>query len=350
VPRVNAFKFLNKMIALALLLSFLAGCGRAGLSRQDIATLRSLKQIDDFPLYTMVYQGSYEEVASAAIAPDTSLANLLPVERSLPTPAWACSLFAALGDPERMLYGRNFDWQFSPALLLFTDPPGGYASVSMVDLAYFGFDGEQSRGLADLPLRKRRALLDAPRMPFDGMNERGLVVGMAAVPPGGMRADPGKGTVGSIQVIREMLDHAADVDEALALLDRYNIDFGGGPPIHYLIADRSGRAVLVEFYQGQRHLFYSDGPWHRATNFLRASVDDPSGQCRRYDALDRRLAQSAGRLSGQEAMDLLSQVAQGNTQWSAVYDLSAGSVTVALGRDYQDLYTFALEEAGKLGN
>jgi hypothetical protein len=337
---------LGQFIGLVIFLWLAVGCSATDLSRQDGATLKSLKQVDDYPLYTMVYRGSYEEAATATGAPDANLADLLPADRPLPTSAWACSLFAALGDPEALLYGRNFDWEFSPALLLFTNPPGGYASVSMVDIAYFGFRGERAKELTNLPLRERRALLEAPRLPFDGMNERGLVVGMAAVPPGGMRDDPDKPTVGSIRAIREMLDHAGDVEEALALLDRYNVDHGGGPPIHYLIADRSGRAVLVEFYQGQRHLYYNDAPWHLATNFLRASVDDPAGQCRRYDALDRHLVESEGRLSSQEAMDLLSQVAQGNTQWSALYDLTAGRVSVAMGRDYQAVHTFGLEGIG----
>ncbi len=35
-------------------------------------------------------------------------------------PAWGCSLFAFFSDPQAMLYGRNFDWEYSPALLLFT--------------------------------------------------------------------------------------------------------------------------------------------------------------------------------------------------------------------------------------
>jgi hypothetical protein len=104
--------------------------------------------------------------------------------------------------------------------------------------------------------------------------------------------------------------------------------------------------VLVEFYRGQRHVYPNEGPWHLATNFLRASVDDPAGQCRRYDALDRRLVGGEGRISSQGAMDLLAQVAQGNTQGSAVSDITTGSVTVAMGRDYQDMYTFELDEIG----
>ena len=45
-----------------------------------------------------------------------------------------------------MVYGRNFDWQYSPALLLFTNPPDGYASVSMVDIEYL-VGAENTEGL-----------------------------------------------------------------------------------------------------------------------------------------------------------------------------------------------------------
>jgi len=52
----------------------------------------------------------------------------------------------------------------------------------MVDIAYLGFEGSKAGALTNLPLVERRALLDAPSLPFDGMNERGLAIGMAAVP------------------------------------------------------------------------------------------------------------------------------------------------------------------------
>ena len=130
--------------------------------------------------------------------------------------------------------------------------------------------------LADLPLDEREALLNAPFLPFDGLNEHGLAIGMAAVPPGNVPPDPGKETIGSLGIIREMLDHARDVDEALAILQSYNVDMEGGPAIHYLLADRSGRALLVEFYQGEMVVTPNEAAWHQATNFLRAAAgDDP---------------------------------------------------------------------------
>jgi hypothetical protein len=228
-----------------------------------------------------------------------------------------------------MHYGRNFDWRYSPALLLFTDPPDGYASVSMVDIAYLGL----ADGVTDLPLSGRRALLDAPFWPFDGMNEHGLVVGMAAVPESAMPHDPEVETIDSLAVIREMLDRARDVDEALDIMQSYNIDWSGGPALHYLLADATGRSVLVEFYQGEMVLIPNETNWHLATNFLRSSVGEfDQGQCWRYDTIAQRLAQAEGRLTTQEAMALLDDVSQSNTQWSIVYGITTGEISVAMGR------------------
>ncbi|RLC71101.1 MAG: hypothetical protein DRJ03_30690, partial [Chloroflexi bacterium] len=294
----------------------------------EAVTLDSLEMVDDYPLYTMRYYGAYSQRASSA----DGVAN----------PAWACSLFAALGNADNLLYGRNFDWEYSPALLLFTNPPDGYGSVSMVDIAYL-VDAGQVRTLTDLPLEDRRPLLDAPLWPFDGMNERGLVVGMAAVPPGDMQPDPNKETVGSLGVIREMLDHAANVDEAVAILKSYNIDMEGGPAIHYLIADSSGRAALVEFYQGEMVVIPNETGYHLATNFLRASVGESAeGQCGRYDRIRHRLTETEGRMTAQGGMNLLEEVSQGGTQWSVVYEMGSGNVNVVMGREYNDVHVLHL--------
>jgi hypothetical protein len=306
-----------------------------GLSEQEAATLDSLKKVDDYPLYTMRYYGSYDRRASSDGIQWLASASV--------PPTWACSLFAALGDANNMLYGRNFDWEFSPAVLLFTSPPDGYASVSMVDVAYLGFGGSKATTLTELSLAERQALLRAPFLPFDGMNERGLAVGMAAVPPGDMKPDPNKETLDSLRVIRKMLDQASSVDEAVAILQRYNINMNGGPPLHYLIADRSGRAMLVEFYQGKMVLMPNDRPWHQATNFLRSAVgENAQGQCWRYDTIFRQLTQAEGRLNAQEATSLLADVSQEGTQWSIVYEMNTGDVKVSMGRRYGNMHTFHL--------
>ena len=49
-----------------------------------------------------------------------------------------------------------------------------------------------------------------------------------------------------------------------------------------------------------------------------------------------------GVLTVVEGMDLLSDVAQENTQWSVVYDLSHGGTHVVMGRGYVRTHTFQL--------
>ncbi len=342
MTKKRRFNLGPKLIGIAILLAWLVAIIWLV---KPVATLYSLEQVDDYPLYTMHYYGSYEQALSAVDV----LGRFIDVASSTASraeaePGWACSLFAALGNADRQLYGRNFDWQFSPAVLLFTDPPDGYASVSMVDIAYLGFGSNEVDRLADLSLIGRGALLNAPYLPFDGMNEHGLAVGMAAVPPGGMRPDPNKETIDSLRVIREMLDHARNVDEAVDIMGSYNIDMGGGPPIHYLMADASGRAVLVEFYRGEMHVIPNETPWHLATNFLRAAAgDSPQGRCRRHDTIDERLTKAEGQITTQEAMNLLADVSQSSTQWSVVYEMSSGGVNVAMGRAYDQVHTFSAE-------
>jgi hypothetical protein len=311
------------------------------LSAEEIATLGSLEQVDDYPLYTMRYVGAY----APSTLTDEDFSQPESIYLRVPEACqagWGCTLFAALGDAETRLYGRNFDWRFSPALLLFSDPPDGYASVSMVDIAYLGFDGSRSKNLVDLSLSERKSLLDAPSLPFDGMNEQGLAVGMAAVPPGEMQADSSKKTIDELAVIREILDHAASVDEAVEILSSYNIDMGN-VPLHYLVASATGEAALVEFYQGEMHVFRNVDPWQLATNFLVASTNgNPQGQCPRYDRISQELQETGGQLTAQDALSLLADVSQdhpqegSNTQWSIVYDMTSGEIHIVMGRDYEN--------------
>ena len=315
-----------------------------GLTEQEAATLSSLIKVDDHPLYTMRYIGAYD-TRQSFVDPSLEIAS----QRSLAMtkPAWGCSLFAALGDANNMFYGRNFDWEPSPAVLLFTEPPNGYASVSMVDIAYLGFTGIRADTITDLALAERRALLRTTSLPFDGMNARGLAIGMAAVPDGQMKNDPSKPTIDSLMVIRKILDFAATVDEAVAIFRQYNISWGGGPPLHYLVADQTGRAALIEFYQGAMHIIPNETQSHQATNFLQSSVQNPAGQCWRRDTIVRRLGANDGRTNLGDAMQLLRDVSQNITQWSIVYGMSSGKVDVTMGRPYDRIHSFELRLAGK---
>jgi hypothetical protein len=289
------------------------------------ATLASLRKVDDHPLWTMRYRGGYDRFAT--------------ITPTLPPTGFGCSLFSAHGDPADPVFGRNFDYDHQPALLLFTAPPDGHASVSMVDVSYLGLKSE-----ADFTTEAgRRALLKAPLLPFDGMNAKGLVVGMATVPHWRPGADPARRTVGSVRIMRLVLDGAATVDEALEVFGRYNVDPSGSPPLHYMVADAAGRSAIVEFVDGAMVVHRGQGPWQAMVNFAVTGSTEQSRQAdHRYRTAAEALEADAGRLPAARAMGLLARLQQGHTQWSIVYGGKTGEVRLTTGRRYGTVHEFRL--------
>jgi len=304
-----------------------------------IKTFRSLKKLDDFPLYVMHFYGDYPlpNYAHKVSPPQYIQIGNRPGN----SPLWACTCFSTKSEQGSQLLARNFDWYDHPALLLFTDPPSRYASVSIVDISYLGYSK------SDTPDKNPGGLFQSPLLPFDGMNERGLAVGMMAVPAAHAPNDPQKQTVGSLVIIRLMLDHAKNVEEAVAILKNFNIDFHQGPPLHYFITDRSGRSVVVEFVNRKISVLPNTHSWQVATNFIITglSPENARASCWRYKKVWETLENQVTRLSSLNALSLLKDVSQGNTIWSVVYDTSSLEFLVVMGKKYDQVHEFNLKQA-----
>ncbi len=273
------------MRRLALLVVLLAGCG--GQSER-------LRQVDPFPLYELT-----------TTSPTPSLARA--------SGGGACTVFFAGG-----VLGRNFDFDDHPALLLHHRPPGAYKSVSLVDIAYLGVErGEEPTA---------EELAGAARLPFDGMNERGVAVAMAAVPEA---RSPRGDAVGSLGVMRLVLDRAASVDEAIAIFRATAVDFTGGPPLHYMVADAAGASAVIEYVRGRVRVLRDQ---RVMTNFV-LTGDAPA---------DDRYRTAAAGLGRTDALRLLERVKQPHTRWSVAYDLRTRTVRVVMGQRYGRELTFAV--------
>jgi hypothetical protein len=307
------------------------------LSCGPVMTLASLRQVDDHPLYVMRYYGPFTSDLLLRTGVEEDIYERI---RQMAMPE-ACTCFAGLSAEGEKIFGRNFDWYDHPALLLFTDPPNGYASISIVDIYYLGYDAEGPSRIG------RAALLLAPYLPFDGMNEAGLAVGMMAVPHARGSSDPQKPTIESLRAIRVMLDGASSTEQAISLLGEYNVVFAG-PPLHYLISDASGDSAVVELIDGQMNVIANDEPWQVATNFLLTELAPcgASSPCSRYNGAYGALAAAGGSLSSSEAMAILQRVSAPHTLWSAVYDMTTGDVALVMSRDYAQLHSFHLQMSG----
>lgn len=291
-------------------------------------TLASLRRIDDHPLYRMDYSGDYDDLTRFIPQTDVGASSTGAPE------VRACSLFAALGDRRGRLHGRNRDMETDTlaSMVLFTHPSDGQASVSMVDLTTLGFSGNAG----DM------RLLAAPLLVRDGMNASGVTVSKADVPlVGPPRYDPAKPNVNFMTAMRFVLDHARSTDEAIELLDRHNVAFWSGG--HLLIADASGRSAVVEFGPGRLYVMRNDRPFQVATNFLLYDFAGGASPCWRYDRLQSTLSAAEGVQSREEAMEALASVSvEGHTLWSAVYDMSAGEMDLAMARRYDRVHRFRL--------
>lgn len=318
----------------------------------EFRTLRSIRRVGDTSLFTMEYKGDYgfDQFLKTGASSDSQLVAFItkrllkgfPMEFDLPD--LGCSTFAAASPDGDALFGRNFDMYDSPALFVKTRPKNGYASLSMVNLAYIGF------GQDKLPLTMKDSIfaLAAPYVPLDGVNEKGLAVGVLLIDTQPTNQQTEKIDITTTTAIRLMLDKAATVEEALELLGQYDMHSSANSCYHFQIADRTGRAVVAE-YIGDR-LNIVESPC--ATNFLLTEGDWDFGAGQdRFAILEQTLEQRGGIFTEQQAMDLLKAVKQvprpekdSSTQWSCVYNQTRGSVDIAMDMDYDRIYSFSLAD------
>ncbi len=115
------------------------------------------------------------------------------------------------------------------------------------------------------------------------------------------------------------------------------------PPIHYLLADRSGDSAIIEFVGGEMNVLKGDEPWQVITNFIIHGSDAPEVvSCSRYRSAYDGLFEANGSVSVEESLDLLEGSSQSSTIWSIVYNLDTGEIRIVMGRKYGKALTFQL--------
>lgn len=321
----------------------------------EMKTLSTLKKVDDYPLYTMTYAGDYgfDEFLKTGASSDKDIEKFITkrllkgIDIDLGATGGGCTAFTAQDDKGGRIYARNFDFSYTPSLLLFTDPDDGYASVSTVSLTYAGYTKDN---LPDGLSPGSFMTLAAPYLPFDGMNEKGLAVSLLSVPEAIGPYDPKHVTLNTTTAIRLLLDKAATVEQAVDLLDHFNIYFSDGIACHYLISDASGKSVIVEYWDGKLQQITGTGNYQVASNFIAYNnMGGGSGDFARYEAVEKKLKPAGGVISGRDAMALLQSVgivSQGEDrlQWSVVYNQTDLTGEICVHRNTGNTYSFSLIE------
>jgi len=310
-------------------------------------TIASLRRIEG-NLYAMRFYGDYSnDLAGPSPSPGYS-------HQKTPAPSdpLNCSLFSAFGDPNNYLLGRNFDnpsgWRCL-TLMTWSDPGFGYASLTPVRLRDIGFG--LSTDFDELPFAQKRLLIRTIDYCPDGINEHGLVMGLANVTPQSYSPDPNKASISCTEWVRKVLDYAKTVDEAAEITSRYNIASSGPPnpstlDVHAIVADSSGRSIILEPADGEMKAMPNTGLWQVMTNIpvYNVPLDELLSGCWRYDRVYSRLLLHNGILNQNDSMGLLSEVANIWTEWSTVYDISHRKIYLALDYTYTPVYEFRLDD------
>ncbi|MBR4765721.1 MAG: linear amide C-N hydrolase [Clostridia bacterium] len=274
------------------------------------------------------------------------------MQKALSSTGFGCTTFNASTPSGEKLFARNYDYMESPGMTVWTHPENGYASVSTVSLYFLGYGG------SFLPDNRLTSILTliAPYIPVDGMNEKGLSIGVLELETPETFTQTEKKDITTTAVIRTVLDHAATVDEAVSIFRKYDMHdlLGGGCTYHYQIADASGKTAIIEYVNGEATVLRPGKSGTLvATNFwLSQGVDDPDGMGQnRYETAKRMLKKTNYRLSENRAMDILKATHVENedmhgyicsTLWSVVYNNTKRTFTLCAMYDYGNRYHFSL--------
>ena len=251
-----------------------------------------------------------------------------------------CSVFRAT-DRDTVIVGQNWDNENVGSIIVsLYQPPGRYSSICFsraIDMDFpLHIDLHEIRS-TDMG----KKLLLAPFYSMDGMNEHGLVVGLAGNKETILKHSKDKETIFVTYLIRKILDEAKTIEEAVDLVDKcapFTLDtnsFAG----HFLIADASGRSVVLEFDQDQWRTVYSDKPWqamstkpiHNVTNSTRKE------QCWRYRTMSETLESELGN-DWEYGLKLLQDVSQAGTTWSVVYSPTTKELYFSVYQDWDTIY------------
>jgi len=248
--------------------------------------------------------------------------------------AFSCSTFV-LRQGDHIVFGRNYDYSIGYGLI-FVNQSGLRKTPFQVQPSALSWNAKY--GSISFNEYGKEA-------PFDGMNQSGLVIAQMWLDGTGYPAADSRPPVGVLAWIQYQLDNSATVQDVLRTDSAIRIS-PDNSPLHFLVADRTGDAAVVEFLSGRMVVHRgADLPVSVLTN---SRYDDSVACLRDYVGFGgntpipsssgslSRFVRAAYRVSRYGAGDptpivtyafaTLSSIAQSITQWTGVYDMTERKV------------------------
>lgn len=399
-------KIYKKVCECLLLVLVILCIGIFGVWHNELSSIASIHKLVDAkednqsgPVYLMDVSGGYyfdEFLENGGASNDAELIQfvvdhitkgIIPI--SIAPPSIGCSSFTSTDQDGNRYFARNYDMSTTSSMIVRTNPKDGrYASISSVDLKFLGIkDGAEIDGLM-----KKFIALAAPYAPLDGINEAGVSCGIYMSYQGtkdnvvATNQQTEKPDLTSSTMLRMILDYASSVDEAIALVKKYDLHDSARTSFHYMVADSTGSSAILEWVNGTDetdidgskrtlHVYRNDADsevgekegnetFQYVTNFIVTpgyyDADEDKGGLDRYQVIQNTIdpdgSNPQGMLEEKDAMNLLETVGRRKwdanngksdknhiTVWSALYNLTKKSVTWVSNEEYDDsssVFTF----------
>lgn len=321
----------------------------------DIAPAEKIVELED-GFFAVKHEGSYgldEFLSSGGAASDEGVMEFLTqnllgnLDLGFVGEIFGCSTIAVKNTKGEVLFGRNFDWNSCDAMVVVSSPENAYASISTVNM---DFIRQGTGGLANLALNSDEVrTIAALYAPLDGMNEKGFAISVNMIQDSAViDQNTEKPDITTTTAIRMLLDKAATVEEALGLLEQYDMHASMGMMVHFAMADAAGENVVVEYVDNK--MVVTETP--AVTNFYLSEGErhgiGTEQSHERYEILMRALEENSS-MDEEEVRNTLDRVSKDNfgefesTEWSIVFNLNEGKAVYYHREDYSQGYVFSIE-------
>ena len=328
--------------------------GTSSLQSVAITPTEEIEELED-GLSVVRYEGNYgfgEFLAQGGAESDAGVTEYLMEQLSdnglkilFGGNPFGCSTLSVAGADGGYLFGRNFDWNRSNGMIISSKPEEGYASVSTVNM-----DSIQSSGVDISKMPDNIQAIVGLYAPLDGMNEEGLTVSVNMIQDSDtIEQDTDRPDITTTTAVRLLLDQAANVEEAVALLEQYDLHASMGMMIHFALADADGNSVVVEYIDNE--MIVTETPV--VTNFYLTEGDKfgigTEQSHERYEIL-RTMLEEQESMTEAAVRDALDSVSKDNfgefesTEWSIVMNQNTKELTYFHRENYDNGYTIAVEQ------
>ena len=261
--------------------------------------------------------------------------------------AYGCSALTVNTPDGDILMGRNFDFPSAVGVVMHCIPDKGYETITTFNVEFYGF-GE---GFKPEGFKNQYMALTGLFVALDGINEKGLAIAdLMAGDNVETHQNTSKPDLTTTAAIPYMLKNAANVDEALKLLESIDMHSDIGSAHHYAMADATGKRVVVEYVDNKMVVVESPAVANHylCQQKLNAGLEEGDN---RYANLCERFAETKGVMNQEQLTDVIASVSQPQregflgTAWTMVMNLKHPSITYYSRRHFNKPFNFKLQTA-----